>query len=160
MAGRTFGLSIFCLSLSVPVAAQSRFPPDAVIQDAARSFLPRDARVGIVIGLLDEDGSRRVVAVGAPGFDGRTIFEIGSVTKVFSGTLLAEMAERGELRLDEPLSALLRWGSSAVAVGSGDHATGPGDAFVRPAARARQLSRHRPGNPIRRLHRRPALRLS
>jgi hypothetical protein len=59
MVGRTLGLSIICLSLSVPVAAQSRFPADAVIQDAARSFLPRDARVGIVIGLLDEDGSRR-----------------------------------------------------------------------------------------------------
>jgi serine-type D-Ala-D-Ala carboxypeptidase/endopeptidase len=39
------------------------------------------------------------------GFGGagpRTIFEIGSVTKVFTALLLADMTERGEVRLSAP----------------------------------------------------------
>src|SRR6185503_2590223 len=38
---------------------------------------------------------------------GDTIYEIGSVTKAFTGTLLADMANRGELTLDAPLQDLL-----------------------------------------------------
>lgn len=37
----------------------------------------------------------------------RALFEIGSITKVFTGILLAEMHLRGEVALDEPLSAYL-----------------------------------------------------
>jgi CubicO group peptidase (beta-lactamase class C family) len=33
-----------------------------------------------------------------------TVFEIGSITKVFTAFLLADMARRGELRLDDPLN--------------------------------------------------------
>jgi serine-type D-Ala-D-Ala carboxypeptidase/endopeptidase len=101
------GLVVISTSLAIPAAAQTAFPPEAVIREAARSFLPFGEPIGIVVGILDAHGTRRVVAVGNPRFDGRTIFEIGSVTKVFTGTLLAEMAERGEVRLDEPVAALL-----------------------------------------------------
>ncbi len=34
-------------------------------------------------------------------------FEIGSITKVFTGILLADMVERGEVRLDQPVAELL-----------------------------------------------------
>lgn len=34
-------------------------------------------------------------------------FEVGSISKAFAGVLLAEMIERGELKLDEPLQSLL-----------------------------------------------------
>ena len=49
--------------------------------------------------------------VAAGGFGGagpRTIFQIGSVTKVFTALLLADMAERGELRLSDPAASYLR----------------------------------------------------
>ncbi len=36
--------------------------------------------------------------------DQRTLFEIGSITKAFTGVLLADMVLRGELALDDPLS--------------------------------------------------------
>jgi CubicO group peptidase (beta-lactamase class C family) len=39
--------------------------------------------------------------------DPRTLFEVGSLTKVFTGLLLADMADRGEVRLDDPLGAHL-----------------------------------------------------
>ena len=38
--------------------------------------------------------------------DEHTVFEIGSVTKVFTALLLAVMAEAGEVALDEPLAGL------------------------------------------------------
>jgi D-alanyl-D-alanine-carboxypeptidase/D-alanyl-D-alanine-endopeptidase len=49
--------------------------------------------------------------VAAGGFGGagqRTIFQIGSVTKVFTALLLADMAERDELRLSDPAASYLR----------------------------------------------------
>ena len=46
----------------------------------------------------------------AGGFGGagpRTIFQIGSVTKVFTAVLLADMAERGEVHLSDPAASYL-----------------------------------------------------
>jgi CubicO group peptidase (beta-lactamase class C family) len=49
----------------------------------------------------------------APARDAR--FEIGSISKAMTGVLIAEMIERGELKLDEPLQALLPEGAAAPA---------------------------------------------
>lgn len=68
--------------------------------------------VGIVVGLIDEKGTR-VISYGKPiktssePLNGDSVFEIGSVTKVFTATLLADMVERGEVRLEDPISKYL-----------------------------------------------------
>jgi CubicO group peptidase (beta-lactamase class C family) len=68
--------------------------------------------VGIVVGVIDAHG-RRVVAHGATRHadgrtpDGATVFEIGSITKAFTALLLAEMAARGEVALDDPVAEYL-----------------------------------------------------
>jgi D-alanyl-D-alanine-carboxypeptidase/D-alanyl-D-alanine-endopeptidase len=66
---------------------------------------------GIVAGMVFADGSTRVVAYGDAGggrrLDKRSVFEIGSTTKTFTGTLLADMAQRGEVRLTDPVASLL-----------------------------------------------------
>jgi len=68
--------------------------------------------VGIVVGVIAPNG-RRVVAYGnlAKGdprtLDGDTIFEIGSVTKVFTSLLLADMVSRNEVALDDPAAKYL-----------------------------------------------------
>ena len=94
-------------TLPVPLAAQSYFPPDSAVRRIVlTAFQPRDS-AGVVLGMLDADGARRVVSLGDVSYDGRTLFEIGSITKVFTGVLLAEMALRGELRLDQPVAELL-----------------------------------------------------
>jgi len=36
-----------------------------------------------------------------------SVFEIGSVTKVFTATLLSDMVERGEVSLNDPISKYL-----------------------------------------------------
>src|SRR5580704_3045966 len=67
---------------------------------------------GIVVGVIEPAG-RRVVAYGnlAKGdplpVDGDTIFEIGSITKVFTSLLLADMVNRKEVALDDPAAQYL-----------------------------------------------------
>jgi CubicO group peptidase (beta-lactamase class C family) len=43
---------------------------------------------------------------------GNARFEIGSISKVFVGVLIADMVERGEMKLDEPLEALVPKGTA------------------------------------------------
>ena len=68
--------------------------------------------VGIVVGVIEPNG-RRVVAYGnlANGdprtLDGDTIFEIGSISKVFTSLLLADMVNRKEVALDDPAAKYL-----------------------------------------------------
>src|ERR1700722_2965415 len=68
--------------------------------------------VGIVVGIVEPNG-RRVVSYGnlANGdprtLDGDTIFEIGSVTKVFTSLLLADMVNRKEVSLNDPAAKYL-----------------------------------------------------
>ncbi len=45
---------------------------------------------------------------GFGGADPQTIFQIGSVTNVFTALLLADMAERGEVELSGQAAAYLR----------------------------------------------------
>jgi serine-type D-Ala-D-Ala carboxypeptidase/endopeptidase len=68
--------------------------------------------VGIVVGVIEPGGQRRIISYGsvdkggAP-VNGETIFEIGSVSKVFTSLLLADMVQRGEVRLDDPVAKYL-----------------------------------------------------
>ena len=68
--------------------------------------------VGIVVGIIEPNG-RRLVAYGhlAKGdprtVDGNTIFEIGSVSKVFTSLLLADMVNRNQVTLDDPVAKYL-----------------------------------------------------
>jgi D-alanyl-D-alanine-carboxypeptidase/D-alanyl-D-alanine-endopeptidase len=86
--------------------------------------------MGLVIGCL-ADGEQRVAGYGRLRIDtqdspdGGTIFEIGSVTKVFTGLLLADLAERGMVGLDDPLASYLP--ASARIPTSGGRQTTLGD---------------------------------
>jgi D-alanyl-D-alanine-carboxypeptidase/D-alanyl-D-alanine-endopeptidase len=72
--------------------------------------------VGIVVGILTPDG-RRYLSRGLTATQGgtapgpQTMFEIGSMTKVFTALLLADMVERGEVGLDDPISKWLPKGT-------------------------------------------------
>ena len=66
----------------------------------------------MVTGVIDEKG-RQVVASGKVSLDGTqqpdgdTVFEIGSVTKVFTSLILADMIEKGEVKPDDPVAKFL-----------------------------------------------------
>jgi serine-type D-Ala-D-Ala carboxypeptidase/endopeptidase len=78
--------------------------------------------VGIVVGLIDANG-RRVVAYGQTAIgSGKsvtadTIFEIGSMTKVFTALALADMVQKGEVALTDPVAKLLPSGVKMPARG-------------------------------------------
>ncbi len=77
-----------------------------------RSFLEKSKTPGLVVGLI-QNGERHVFAYGKPtdGLDdqpnGDTLFEIGSITKVFTSIALAIAVDRHSVRLDTPVQALL-----------------------------------------------------
>jgi serine-type D-Ala-D-Ala carboxypeptidase/endopeptidase len=87
-------------------------PPTVLSTGEIREILVRridrqKQAVGIVVGVI-EPNSRRVVAYGSLAngdprtLDGDTIFEIGSVSKVFTSLVLADMVNRKEVALDDP----------------------------------------------------------
>ncbi|HEY3835567.1 MAG TPA: serine hydrolase domain-containing protein, partial [Bryobacteraceae bacterium] len=80
--------------------------PDGVLK------LGRNA--GITAGVW-EHGERSVFSFGTARSD--SIFEIASITKTFTGLLLARMAADGRVRLDEPVRELLPLGTVAKPAG-------------------------------------------
>jgi D-alanyl-D-alanine-carboxypeptidase/D-alanyl-D-alanine-endopeptidase len=76
----------------------------AVNQAIAGGGLGPKGSAGVVIGLV-RDGVTRVFAYGAAKPD--SIFEIGSITKTFTGLLLAQMVEQRQVTLAEPVRKLL-----------------------------------------------------
>ena len=88
-------------------------PSDAEIRKILASRVGAENNgVGIVVGVVDVDG-RRVVSYGslakndARKLDGDTVFEIGSMTKVFTSLVLMDMVRRGEAALTDPISKFL-----------------------------------------------------
>jgi len=65
---------------------------------------------GIAVGIIDH-GVQKIYLAGSDGHgrpvDQHTLFEIGSVTKTFTATTLAEMALSGKVRLNDPISKYL-----------------------------------------------------
>jgi CubicO group peptidase (beta-lactamase class C family) len=90
-----------------------RVPGDDEIREIlAKRVDQQKQAVGIVAGVIEPD-CRRVVAYGNLAncdprtIDGDTIFEIGSISKVFTSLLLADMVSRNEVRLDDPAAKYL-----------------------------------------------------
>lgn len=90
----------------------SYFPPDADLNELLQTLVRHGDAKGIVLGLLEPDGTRRVITFGDAGTGARplsakTVFEIGSINKTFTSAILADMARRGEVSLHDPVSKYL-----------------------------------------------------
>jgi CubicO group peptidase (beta-lactamase class C family) len=87
-------------------------PPDSVVLDIIKQRVADKRSAGLVVGMLDPDGRTRIVAFGDPGpgqppLDGNSVFEIGSISKVFTATVLAELVKDGRVRLEDPIDKYL-----------------------------------------------------
>ena len=94
--------------ISGPDQAASKTSLDAVLKERVDS----GKGVGIVAAILEADGSSTVSAYGKSGpdalpLDADSVLEIGSITKVFTAAILADMAERGEVKFDDPVEKFL-----------------------------------------------------
>lgn len=92
--------------------AQSFFPPDSTVRSILADRIARKRAMGLVIATLDQGKAPQIYTAGVSGvagvpLDGNTIFEIGSITKVFTNTILAEMVRKGEVSLDDPIAKFL-----------------------------------------------------
>jgi serine-type D-Ala-D-Ala carboxypeptidase/endopeptidase len=100
-------LTAIALLCSGPAFAQSAFPDDAAITKLLKDRVDDGRATGLVIGVLDADGKTRIVSYGSGGpgtkpLGADSVFEIGSITKVFTSTVLTDMAQKGEVKLDVP----------------------------------------------------------
>src|SRR5688500_14790239 len=98
-------LSLTCISAQT----QSR---EAELLARLKVRVDAGKNVGIVAGTIDVDGKKAIAAYGNAGpdslpLDADSVFEIGSITKVFTAILLADMAERREVALDDPIAKYL-----------------------------------------------------
>jgi len=106
-------LLVSVVLLPVRLALAQSATADEEIKSILQDRIDRVKKsVGIVVGVIDENGAR-IISYGKPGqqstqaLNGDSVFEIGSATKVFTAILLADMVERGEVSLDDPISKYL-----------------------------------------------------
>jgi len=102
-----------CLAALILSRAVAQVPSDAEIRKILVDRIgSENLGIGMVVGVVDANG-RRIVAYGSLAkndnrrLDGDTVFEIGSMTKVFTSLLLMDMTRRGEVALTDPVSKFL-----------------------------------------------------
>ena len=105
----------FLLTLALlaakPASAQD-FISDSTLRAIVQDRVATKRAQGMVVAVLERGKPARIQTAGVSGLagvplDGNTVFEIGSITKTFTGSLLAEMASRGEVKLEDPISKYL-----------------------------------------------------
>lgn len=66
---------------------------------------------GVVVGIVSKKGCQIIKhgkqCRGGKAVDGNTLFELGSLTKVFTSLLLADLIRRGEMNLEDPIEKFL-----------------------------------------------------
>jgi CubicO group peptidase (beta-lactamase class C family) len=82
------------------------------VQPLVQPLFDKKQSVGVVVGVIESDRARvfgfgREASGGDKAPDGKTVFEIGSVTKVFTALAVAEMAREGLVHLDDPVQRYL-----------------------------------------------------
>jgi serine-type D-Ala-D-Ala carboxypeptidase/endopeptidase len=108
-----FAMVIMATGAGAQSPANSPVPPDSEIRKILVERIDTfHMGVGFVVGVIEPQG-RRVVTYGSLNqgdprpLNGDTIFEIGSVTKVFTSLLLSDMVQRGEVALADPVAKYL-----------------------------------------------------
>lgn len=93
------------------------------VKENVRRRIERGSSVGIVVGLVNANGttffSAGSVTKGGDAVTESTIFEIGSITKVFTSLLLADAVETGSLKLDDAIDGLVPDGVSVPSLDGG-----------------------------------------
>lgn len=108
-----FAFLFLFLPLLPSLGAAQDEPNPAAIRAILQERIDKNRKsVGIVVGVINAKGSQ-VIGYGKPSKergqepDGNTVYEIGSITKVFTAILLQDMVERDEVSLNDPISKFL-----------------------------------------------------
>jgi D-alanyl-D-alanine-carboxypeptidase/D-alanyl-D-alanine-endopeptidase len=88
-------------------------PSDAAVQAMLQERVGKDRESTGIVAVVSDHAGSRLFAFGAPGtpdngkLDGDTVFEIGSITKVLTALILADMVERSEVAMTDPVAKYL-----------------------------------------------------
>jgi D-alanyl-D-alanine-carboxypeptidase/D-alanyl-D-alanine-endopeptidase len=88
-------------------------PSDAAVQAMLQERVGKDRESTGIVAVVSDHAVSRLFAFGAPGtpdngkLDGDTVFEIGSITKVLTALILADMVERSEVAMTDPVAKYL-----------------------------------------------------
>ncbi len=99
-------------SIVLGLACTCHAASDVEVRKILAQWIGDRKGVGIAVGIVHSNESQ-IIGQGTTGgasdakVDGDTVFEIGSVTKVFTSLLLADMVQKGEVKLDTPVANLL-----------------------------------------------------
>ena len=93
-------------------ALGQQFISDSALRAIVQQRVAAKRTQGIVVAVLEKGKAPVIQTAGVSGIaglplDGNTVFEIGSISKVFTGALLADMVARGEVKLDDPIAKYL-----------------------------------------------------
>ena len=104
-------LMVFAVGPHAPKADTSSITGDKDLAKQVISLLPDDYQArGIHVSVITAEGARHAgIGTAASGqqYTSTTPMEIGSITKTFSGQLLADAVARGEVKASDPLSTHL-----------------------------------------------------
>ena len=106
------------LSVGFLLACQAQTYNIEEVQNNIQLRVDNGVNTGIVVGLMDENGTNyysygvKSLKTGEP-VDENSIFEIGSISKTFTGILLANMVLKDKMELDDPLQKYLPEGVTA-----------------------------------------------
>lgn len=100
---------LLAVALSACAPPARHFPPADELRALIEARVQKRQAVGLALGVIEADGSATVVFAGSAGAGARPLgprtgFEIGSVTKTFTGALLVDMARTGEVRISDPVA--------------------------------------------------------
>jgi D-alanyl-D-alanine-carboxypeptidase/D-alanyl-D-alanine-endopeptidase len=108
---RRFAIVLVVAATAARLAATA--PLDsAELRSKIKARVDGGKNTGIVAAVITADGRVTIDAYGDAGPDARpldadSVFEIGSITKVFTATILMEMVERGDVALEDPVGTFL-----------------------------------------------------
>jgi D-alanyl-D-alanine-carboxypeptidase/D-alanyl-D-alanine-endopeptidase len=89
---------------AVPIGELKAILDRDLTQALKQGLLAPDSGGGVTIGVV-QHGTRRIFVYGAAKED--SIFEVGSISKTFTGLILAQLVEQHKVKLDDPLRELL-----------------------------------------------------
>jgi D-alanyl-D-alanine-carboxypeptidase/D-alanyl-D-alanine-endopeptidase len=95
---------------AVPIGELKAVLDRDLAQVLKQGALSPDSGGGVTIGVV-QHGTRRIFVYGAAKED--SIFEIGSISKTFTGLILAQMVEQHKVKLNDPVRELLPSGTVA-----------------------------------------------
>lgn len=107
-------LCVVCVHVITFILATTTYGLDLKpkIDPLADPLIKDGIAVGFMIGIV-KDGQTQVIAYGETSKgskvkpDADTVYEIGSISKVFTGILLADMVRKGIVKLDDPVQKYL-----------------------------------------------------